>query len=136
MVWRAIMGIVAGLVAWTVVATILNFGLRLSIPGYVEAEPIMAFTLTMKIARLLLSAISCLVAGAIVRWIAPAAWYAPWIAGVIVLGMFLPVHIKLWHVFPVWYHLTFLLTLVPLFALGGKLAHHSTSSRTAEASAV
>lgn len=135
MMWRAILGIIAGLVAWAVVATFLNFGLRLAIPGYVEAEPIMAFTLTMKIARLLLSAISCVVAGAVVRRIAPTAWFAPWIAGLLVLAMFLPVHVKLWHVFPVWYHLTFLLTLAPLFGLGGKLVHRATSSPVVEASA-
>jgi hypothetical protein len=29
-----------------------------------------------------------------------------------------PEHIRLWDKFPVWYHLTFLITLAPLLALG------------------
>ena len=69
--WRTIASIIAGLVAWGVIATLLNFGLRLWLPGYVEAEPVLAFTLVMKIARLSLAGISCLAAGAVVRAIAP-----------------------------------------------------------------
>ena len=49
---RNVAGIVAGLVAWVLIVTVLNFGLRLWLPGYVEAEPGMDFTLAMKIARL------------------------------------------------------------------------------------
>jgi len=43
---RRILSVVAGLAAWFVVATILDFVLRLALPGYHEAEPTMAFTLT------------------------------------------------------------------------------------------
>ena len=31
--WRAILAVVCGLVAWAVVVTLLNFGLRAAIPG-------------------------------------------------------------------------------------------------------
>jgi hypothetical protein len=34
---------------------------------------------------------------------------------------FIPEHIQLWAKFPVWYHLIFLGTLLPLVALGGAL---------------
>ena len=37
------------------------------------------------------------------------------------LAGFIPQHITLWEKFPVWYHLTFLLSLIPLTLLGGKL---------------
>lgn len=116
--WRTILSIVAGLVVWGLVATLLNFGLRLWLPGYAEAEPAMAFTLVMKVARLLLAAFSGLAAGAMVRAVAPASRAAPWVVGLILLALFLPIHVQLWTKFPVWYHLTFLLTLAPLVALG------------------
>ena len=116
--WRTIGSIAAGLVAWAVIATVLNFGLRIAIPGYAEAEPILAFTLVMKIARLTLAAIASIGAGAVVRAVSPASRWAPWIAGGIVLCLFLPVHVQIWQKLPVWYHLTFLLTIVPLFVLG------------------
>ena len=75
--WRTIGSIAAGLVAWAVIATVLNFGLRIAIPGYVEAEPILAFSLVMKIARLTLAAIASIGAGAVVRAVSPASRWAP-----------------------------------------------------------
>ena len=119
--WRTISSIIAGLVAWTVVATILNFGLRAALPGYHAAEATLQFTLAMKIGRLSLAALSCLVAGATVGAVAPASKWAPWIAGTTMLALFLPAHYQLWDKFPVWYHLTFLLSIVPLFGFGAAL---------------
>jgi len=39
-----------------------------------------------------------------------------------VLAMFLPVHIAIWSKFPVWYHLTFLLTIIPAVLVGALLS--------------
>lgn len=39
--------VIGGLVAWMVLVTLLNFGVRAAIPGYHAAEPTFAFTLTM-----------------------------------------------------------------------------------------
>jgi hypothetical protein len=116
--WRTIGGIVAGLVAWAVIVTLLNFGLRAALPGYHAAEATLEFTLAMKIGRLTEAALTSLAAGALMSRIAPASRWAPWIAGLILLGVFVPEHIRLWDKFPVWYHLTFLITLAPLLALG------------------
>ncbi|OOG56196.1 hypothetical protein [Rhodanobacter sp. C03] len=118
--WRAIAGVTAGLVAWVVVVTVLNFGLRWWLPGYVQAEPAMLFTLGMKIARLSIGALSSLAAGALVRTITRSN-LAPWIVGLVLLALFVPDHIHIWNKFPVWYHLTFLVTLAPLAALGARL---------------
>jgi hypothetical protein len=129
-VWRAITSIVAGLVAWAVVATVLNFALRAAIPGYHAAEATLQFTMAMKIGRLTEAALTSLTAGAIVGLIAPSKKWAPWLAGLVVLGMFLPVHVKLWDRFPVWYHLSFLVPLVPLVALGATLITKARASDT------
>ena len=42
------------------------------------------------------------------------------------MALFIPAHIQLWHKFPIWYHLTFLLTLAPLVALGAWLVAGQT----------
>jgi len=52
----------------------------------------------------------------------PAATADRLIAGLILLALFIPQHILLWPKFPVWYHLTFLLSLVPLTSAGGTMA--------------
>lgn len=118
---RTIGAIIAGIVAWAVMVTVINWGLRLGIPGYRQAEPTLVFTLGMKIARLLMAAVTSIAAGAVVRAIAPQSRLGPWIVGLVVLALFLPAHIHLWHRFPIWYHLSFLVPLVPLVALGAWL---------------
>jgi len=72
-------------------------------------------------ARLTIAAVTSLLAGAIAEALAPASIYAPWILGAVLLAAFVPEHVSLWKAFPIWYHLTFLLTLVPLVALGARL---------------
>jgi len=118
---RNVAGIVAGLVAWVLIVTVLNFGLRLWLPGYVEAEPGMDFTLAMKIARLAIAILTSVAAGALVRVIVPTSRWASWIVGLVLLVLFVPEHVHLWNRFPIWYHLTFLVTLVPLVVLGARL---------------
>ena len=133
--WRAVASIICGLVTWAVVATVLNFGLRAAIPGYHTAEATLLFTPMMKAGRLIEAAIASLVAGAAGSLVAPSKSWAPWLVGFVVLAMFLSVHVQLWSRFPVWYHLTFLLSIVPLAGLGGLLARGKAtgSSRTAAA---
>lgn len=120
--WRTIGAILAGLVAWAVIVTVINWGLRLGIPGYRLAEHTLVFTLEMKIARLTMAAVTSVATGVLVRVIAPGSRLAPWIVGLVVLALFVPAHIELWHRFPIWYHLSFLVPLVPLVALGAWLA--------------
>lgn len=133
--WRAIGSIIAGLVTWAVAVTLLNFGLRAAIPGYHAAEATLQFTLAMKIGRLTEAALTSVAAGAVVSLIAPSKKWAPWAAGLIILALFLPEHVKLWTKFPIWYHLSFLVPLVPLVALGGFLARSKTAPVSGPATA-
>jgi hypothetical protein len=41
--------------------------------------------------------------------------------GVVLLLFFIPDHVNLWDKFPLWYHLWFLLSLVPLTYVGNVL---------------
>lgn len=118
---RSILACLAGLLTWVVVVSVIDRVLRLSLPGYTAAEHSLQFTLTMKWARLLMAIVTSLAAGAVTRWISPSTRWAPWIVGGVVLAMFLPVHIAIWSKFPVWYHLTFLLTIVPAVLVGASL---------------
>ena len=119
---RNISAIVAGLVAWIAIVSILDRCLRLAWPEYAAALPTFAFTLPMMFARLSESAITTLLAGLLNRLIAHRPLWPAVVQGAIILLFFLPVHYKLWHSFPVWYHLTFLGSLVPLTLLGAALA--------------
>jgi len=132
--WRTLLSIVAGLMAWGVIVTLLNFGLRAAIPDYHAAEATLQFTLAMKIGRLGEAALTSVAAGAVVGWIAPSRRWAPWVVGPIILVVFLPVHISLWNKFPAWYHLAFLVPLAPLVVLGASLMRNAGAERPATAS--
>jgi hypothetical protein len=118
---RFILACLAGLLTWIVVVTVINSVLRLSLPNYTAAEQTLQFTLGMKWARLLMAIVTSLVAGAVTGWISPSSRRAPLIVGSVVLAMFVPLHIAIWSRFPVWYHLTFLLTIIPAVLVGALL---------------
>jgi hypothetical protein len=118
---RSILGCVAGLVTWIVVVTVINRMLRLSIPNYTAAEHTLQFTLAMKWARLLMAIMTSVVAGIVTASVSRSRRWAPLIVGTVVLAMFVPLHIAIWSKFPVWYHLTFLLTIIPAVLVGGLL---------------
>lgn len=119
--WRTVLSVIGGLIAWMLVVALIDLGLRHGLQGYAEAETSLAFTLTMKIARLSMAMLASIAAGIAVRAIAPASRLAPWIVGFLLLLLFVPIHVQLWSKLPAWYHLTFLITLAPLIALGAQL---------------
>jgi hypothetical protein len=118
---RSILASLGGLLTWIVVVTVINRVLRLSLRNYTAAEQTLQFTLGMKWARLLMAIVTSLVAGAVTRWISPSSRWAALIVGSVVLAMFVPLHIAIWSKFPVWYHLTFLLTIIPAVLVGALL---------------
>jgi hypothetical protein len=119
---RNIVAIVAGLVAWVVIATVLDRLMRIAWPEYAAAVPMMVFTLPMMFARLTEGAITTIAAGFVNRLIARTPLWPATIQGVVIFLLFVPAHYKLWHNFPVWYHLTFLGYLIPLTLVGAVLA--------------
>ena len=122
-----LLAFLAGLVTWLIVASVLDRGLRIALAGYAAAEPKMTFTLGMMAARLTIAAVTSVIAGAVAGWISPMGVRVAWVMGAILLAVFLPEHVRLWNAFPVWYHLTFLVTLVPLAVLGSWLTRARTS---------
>jgi hypothetical protein len=67
----------------------------------------------MLFARLAIGALTTLTAGLVTAVIARGSLLARLMPGALLLVVFIPVHIMLWDKFPVWYHLTFLVSLVP-----------------------
>ena len=118
---RPLTAVIVALLVWIVVASVLDRLLRALLAGYADAEPTLHFTLAMQLARLLLAAAASLAAGAAAARIAPATRWAALVPALLLLALFVPEHVRLWHAFPLWYHLTFLLTLVPLVLAGAAL---------------
>jgi hypothetical protein len=118
---RSILACLAGLLTWIVVVTLINRVLRLSLPNYTAAEQTLQFTLGMKWTRLLMAMVTSVAAGAVTGWISRSSRWAALIVGSVVLAMFVPLHLAIWSKFPTWYHLTFLLTIIPAVLVGALL---------------
>jgi hypothetical protein len=119
---RILAGAVVGAIVWLVSVTALNFALRYCWHDYASVEKAMTFTVPMMIARLVESGISSIVGGVVAAMIGRDRTRPALGAGIILLVLFLPVHYSLWSRFPIWYHLTFLSSLVVLSLLGGRIA--------------
>ncbi|MSO96770.1 MAG: hypothetical protein EXR11_00920 [Rhodospirillaceae bacterium] len=124
---RLIITFIAGLVSWVVIATLLNYLLRFGLPGYATAEPSMDFSFAMQCARLALGVAASLGTGTIAARFAPAHTRLPLALGGTLLVLFLPVHYGLWDKFPAWYHLFFLVTIIPLVLAGARLTKPNKS---------
>src|SRR4029453_5843544 len=116
---RKILGVVAGLAVWVAVVGVVGAIMRASWPAYSSVADAMTFTLPMLFARLSIGTLATLATAPVPATIVPQSKLARLIPGVLLLIGFIPVHVMLWDKFPVWYHLTFLLSLVPLTFLGG-----------------
>ena len=116
------LSVVAGLVAWIVLTTVAGLIMRGAWAEYAAVADAMTFTLPMMWARLSIGYLATVIAGCAAAMAARRPMAAAVTTGVILLALFVPQHIMLWARFPLWYHLTFLLSLVPLAYLGGGIA--------------
>ena len=118
---RRVVAIVAGVVMWFFVVLMVSPIVRACWPDYVRVATEMNFTLAMKLFRLAIGAAATIAAGWTTAVVARRSAIATG-TGVMLLVIFVPEHITLWSKFPLWYHLVFLLSLVPLCVVGGRLS--------------
>jgi SAM-dependent methyltransferase len=126
---RGILGVIGGLAVWLIVVTVAGIIMRQTWSAYASVADLMTFTLPMMVARLTISAVATVAMGLVTATIASRSMLARLMPGVLLLVLFIPEHLMLWEKFPVWYHLTFLFSLVPLTYLGGELATTATSRK-------
>jgi hypothetical protein len=122
---RKLLGVVGGLIAFTLIGTAGFFFLGFSWHDYALAEREMTFTLAMLLSRLALSVVCSVGAGWLAVLVAKGDSRTSWWLGILMLLIFVPIHYGLWDKFPVWYHLTFLITLAPIIGFSGRLARHT-----------
>ena len=118
---RTIGAIAAGLAAWILVATAGNLVLRMSWPAYATVEKAMLFGNAMLASRLLLGAVSSLVAGFVTASLSRRrSTLAAWSLVVLLLAVFVPIHLHFWQRFPLWYHLVFFASLAVFTLFGAR----------------
>ena len=126
---RNFIGVVTGLAVWVAIAFVAGLIMRETWPAYASVADAMTFTLSMMIVRLSIGALATVSMGFVTASITPSA-VARLIPGLILLIVFIPEHVTLWDKFPIWYHLWFLLSLVPLTYLGNSISRGAMSQRS------
>ena len=122
--FRTVAAVIAGNFIWTALWLGLNTLLRMQ--GVLPAESNARLDKPIPLAVMLLSSIVFSVAAG---WIATAIaggnnYRAALILAVIQLGLGLFFQSQAWHLMPVWYHVPFLLAVVPATLLGAWLRVH------------
>jgi hypothetical protein len=108
------LGVVAGVLGWLALITAGGLLIRALWPAYADAEPTMSFDIAMKVARLALSSVALVLAALVAVKVARNSRAVALVLGLVLLAAFIPIHYQLWSKFPVWYHLTFLASLIAL----------------------
>ncbi len=126
---KAVPGIVLGVVAWFAVVFAVSFAIRAGDPS-LSAALLAHTTPIAMIERLVISFIASLAAGYLAALLSGESRRAPLIAGMLLLVIFVPYHLygrdaqgTIWTSFPLWYHLTFFVSLPLLSVIGGRLRH-------------
>jgi hypothetical protein len=122
---------VAGLaLGWATSWTMLRGGfslLRVIWPDYALAEPEKAYTLTMLFVRLVIFTAMIATTAGVATLVAGDRRVA-WIAGGLILVLSLPPHLYpgyVWDDYPAWYHLVYLLSILPIAVYSGRLVRRA-----------
>jgi hypothetical protein len=118
---RAVCAILAGAIAWEAVVLLATLVGRLIWPAYGAVETARIFALDMLLSRLAVGALATLVFGAVVTWVALGEKRMVLVVLALWLTYSVVDHYLVWDQFPVWYHLVYLVYIVPLVLIGGKL---------------
>ena len=106
-----VVAVIAGLAVWVIVTTAAGAIMRAAWPDYAAVADAMTFTLPMMLARLSIGGLATLAAGWVAAVVSRRSALAAATTGLTLLVLFIPQHMMLWARFPVWYHLSFLLSL-------------------------
>jgi len=118
---RAIAGGVVGYIVWTVLWLGGNAGILAAFPGGMDENGAMAEP-GVGVAALVLSVICSLAGGAVCAAIATKPTKSVMVLAILLLLTGIGVQASSWDLMPIWFHIPFLLLLVPATLAGGRLA--------------
>ena len=115
-------GVFVGFATWIAVGGFGFLVLRTAWSSYAMAEPTKAYTLPMLFARLAVSVVCTITAGAVSMIVAKHSGAVNWWLGGLLLLISAPIHVGwVWTDYPPWYHVAYLVPLMPLTISGGFL---------------
>ena len=118
---KMILGIIVGFVVWTILWLGSNAILVAIMPDIAPTAELTNITSTYLIIRLISSVIFSIIAGFVAVIISKEAAKTAFFLGMLLLATGIFVQVGVWNAIPLWYHIIFLILLIPMTLLGGKL---------------
>ncbi len=120
-----VLGILAGLIAYAVIGKLGMFLLQVSWTDYAIHSIDKSFTLEMLLSRQLVGILASIFAGIASTKMANHNEKAAWFVGIIIFcgGSYIHFLTKTWTEYPVWYHFTYVLLIIPVIVLSRFLLH-------------
>lgn len=125
---RAVLAVVVGFIVWTVIwlggGAILQSSMPNAFPTGGSITDVTALVITLG-----LSIVCSLAAGIFASKIgATSSGKAVVALSFILLAVGIGVQASMWHLMPVWYHLAFLVLIIPMTLLGGRIGRSSSGA--------
>ena len=112
------MGILAGLASYAIIGSLGLYLLKIGWADYAIASKDKSYTLAMLLSRLLVGILASIAAGISAAKISNDNVKSAWFVGAIVFCWAAYIHIfEVWTDYPIWYHLAYLLPIIPIIGL-------------------
>lgn len=123
---KRIIAVAVGFLSWSVLWIGSEPVIAAVAPGIAPGDGLSNITDGYLALKVILSVIFSFVSGYLSSTFAGESRSAPLILGVVLLLVGIGVQASVWTPLPLWYHLTFLILLLPMTLLGGRLRHPGT----------
>jgi hypothetical protein len=115
---KTIYSILAGLLAYAIIGKLGLHLLKIYWSNYALREIDKSYTLTMLLSRQVVGIAASVIAGVTSTKLSSNNKRSAWLVGVIIFGLAAYHHLfNVWNDYPVWYHLAYLLPIVPVVGL-------------------
>lgn len=119
--WKPILGVVLGFLLWSSLWVGGNQLFAAISPNNFEIADSQTPVTSALIVLVMHSLVCSLAAGALARWLSGGNMAPVWVLGGLLLGVGIAVEMAWWTQLPLWYHILFLLLLMPLTLTGAWL---------------
>ena len=117
---KIVLGVIVGFVVWTILWLGSDAVIMAIMPDIAPTAELTNITNMYLIIKLISSVIFSIIAGFVAVLLSKEFSKTTLSLGVLLLLVGILVQVGVWNAIPLWYHLTFLILLIPMTILGGK----------------
>ena len=118
---KKLTGVVVGFLVWSVLWIGSEFVVTAVAPGIAPGEDLSNVTTVYLALKLILSVVFSIASGYLAATVSGENSKSPKVLGIVLLAVGIGVQVSIWTLLPVWYHISFLVLLLPATVFGGRI---------------